>query len=266
MRIAVAGATGRMGRMLIEAVLNAEDATLVGALSRKGGPALSQDAGAFVGKTTEVVITDDVDAVLASSDVLLDFTRPQGTLAYLEAARRHGVKMVIGTTGFDAGQLRLIEETARSTAIVFASSTSVSLNVTLQLIELAAKNFSKGYDIEVVEAHHRHKVDAPSGTALTIGETIADALGRNLAACAVFAREGVTGPRDPSTIGFSSIRGGDIVGEHTVLFIGEGERIEITHKTLNRLPYASGALRAARFLMKQASGLFDMQDVLLRCR
>ena len=264
MRIAVAGATGRMGRMLIEAVLAADGTTLVGALSKDGGYALGQDAGAFIGKATGVAITADIDTVLSASDVLLDFTRPSGTLAYLEAAKRHGVKMVIGTTGFDAEQLRLIEETARSTAIVFASSTSVSLNVTLQLIELAAKNFSKGYDIEVVEAHHRHKVDAPSGTALTIGETIADALGRNLADCAVFAREGMTGARDSSTIGFSSIRGGDIVGEHTVLFIGEGERIEITHKTLNRLPYVNGALRAARFLMKQESGLFDMQDVLRR--
>jgi 4-hydroxy-tetrahydrodipicolinate reductase len=253
-----------MGKALIEAVLAADDMTLVGALSRDGGCALGQDAGSFIGKATGVAITADIDSVLSAADVLLDFTRPRGTLAYLEAAKRHGVKMVIGTTGFNAEQLRLIEETASSTAIVFASSTSVSLNVTLQLIGLAAKNFSSGYDIEVVEAHHRHKVDAPSGTALTIGETIADALGRNLADCAVFTREGVTGARDPSTIGFSSIRGGDIVGEHTVLFIGEGERIEITHRTLNRLPYVSGALRAAGFLMKQESGLFDMQDVLPR--
>ncbi len=253
-----------MGRALIEAILAADDATLAGALSSAGGSAVGQDAGAFIGKETGVAITADIDTVLSASDVLLDFTRPQGTLAYLEAAKRHRVKMVIGTTGFNAEELRLIEETATHTAIVFASSTSVSLNVTLELVRLAAKHFSEGYDIEVVEAHHRHKVDAPSGTALTIGETIADALGRKLADCAVFTRDGVTGPRDPSTIGFSSIRGGDIVGEHTVLFIGEGERIEITHKTLNRLPYVSGALRAARFLMKQESGLFDMQDVLRR--
>ncbi|MFM0414989.1 4-hydroxy-tetrahydrodipicolinate reductase [Paraburkholderia aromaticivorans] len=262
MRIAVAGATGRMGRMLIEAVLNADDATLVGALSKERGSALGQDAGAFIGKTTGVVITDDVDAVLALSDVLLDFTRPQGTLAYLKAAQRHGVKMVIGTTGFDAAQLDLITEASKSIAVMFASSTSASLNVTLQLIALAARNFSEGYDIEVVEAHHRYKVDAPSGTALTIGETIADALGRKLADCAVYAREGATGERAPSTIGFSSIRGGDIVGEHTVLFIGDGERIEITHKTLNRSPYVSGALRAARYLMGFDAGLFDMHDVL----
>lgn len=262
MRIAVAGATGRMGRMLIEAVLNAEDATLAGALGRKGGPNVGQDAGAFAGKSTGVVITDDIDAVLATSDVLLDFTRPQGTLAYLEGVQRHGVKMVVGTTGFDATQLSLIKAASNTIAVMFASSTSASLNVTLQLIDLAARNFSQGYDIEVVEAHHRYKVDAPSGTALTIGETIAAALGRNLTDCAVYGRQGVTGERNPSTIGFSAIRGGDIVGEHTVLFIGDGERIEITHKTVNRAPYVSGALRAARFLMQQKSGLFDMQDVL----
>ncbi|MBN3760683.1 4-hydroxy-tetrahydrodipicolinate reductase [Burkholderia sp. Ac-20365] len=262
MRIAVAGATGRMGRMLIDAVLNASDATLVGALSKEGGYALGQDAGAFVGKTTGVVISNDADAVLSSSDVLLDFTRPEGTLAYLDVAQRHSVKMVIGTTGFDAAQLDLIQAASKKIAVMFASSTSASLNVTLRLIELAAKNFAEGYDIEIVEAHHRYKVDAPSGTALTIGETIATALGHNLADRAVFAREGMTGPRVPSTIGFSAIRGGDIVGEHAVLFIGDGERIEITHKTLNRLPYVSGAMRAARFLMGRDSGLFDMGDVL----
>ncbi|RZF23857.1 4-hydroxy-tetrahydrodipicolinate reductase [Paraburkholderia sp. UYCP14C] len=262
MRIAVAGATGRMGRMLIEAVLGAGDATLAGALSKSGGAALGRDAGAFAGKATGIAITDDIDTVLASCDVLLDFTRPQGTLAYLSAAQRHKVKMVIGTTGFDAAGLDVIREAAKNTAIVLASSTSVSLNVTLGLIELAARNFSQGYDIEVVEAHHRHKVDAPSGTALTIGETIANALGRKLSECAVYAREGVTGPRASSSIGFSAIRGGDIVGEHTVLFIGDGERIEIRHETLNRWPYANGALRAARFLMGRDAGLFDMHDIL----
>ncbi|MEM5369272.1 4-hydroxy-tetrahydrodipicolinate reductase [Paraburkholderia azotifigens] len=262
MKIAVAGATGRMGQMLIEAVLNAEDAILVGALSREGSPSLGQDAGTFVGKTTGIAITDDVDAALASCDVLLDFTRPQATLAYLEAAQRHGVKMVIGTTGFDAAQLDLIKAASNTIGVMFASSTSASLNVTLELIERAAKSFSQGYDIEIIEAHHRYKVDAPSGTALTIGETVAAAVGRNLADCAVYGRQGVTGKRDSSTIGFSAIRGGDIVGEHTVMFIGDGERIEVTHKTLNRLPYVRGALRAARFLMEQKSGLFDMHDVL----
>lgn len=251
-----------MGRMLIEAVLNTDDATLVGALSKAGGSALGQDAGAFIGKKTGVVTTDDIDAALASSDVLLDFTRPQGTLTYLDAAQRHGVKMVIGTTGFDASQMDLITDASKSIAVMFASSTSASLNVTLRLIEFAARNFSSGYDIEVVEAHHRYKVDAPSGTALTIGETIADALGRKLADCAAYARDGITGERDPSAIGFSSIRGGDIVGEHTVLFIGDGERIEINHKTLSRVPYVNGAMRAARFLMGRNAGLFDMHDVL----
>lgn len=262
MNIAVGGATGRMGRMLVEAVFNAGDMTLVGALSKGGGGALGQDAGAFLGKATGVVITDDIDAVLASADVVLDFTRPTGTLAYLGAAQRLGVKMVIGTTGFDAAQLEVIRAASKNIAVMLASSTSASVNATLQLIGLAAENFSCGYDIEVIEAHHRYKVDAPSGTALAIGAAIAAALGRSLDDCAVYGRHGVTGTRDPSTIGFSAIRGGDIVGEHTVLFIGEGERIEITHKTLNRLPYVRGALRAARFLMNEERGLFDMHDVL----
>ena len=262
MKIAVAGATGRMGRLLVEAAFNAQDATLVGALSKAGDGGVGQDAGAFFGHATGVVITDDMDAVLESADVLIDFTRPQGTLAYLGAAQRHGVKMVIGTTGFDAAELDLIRAASKSLAVMLAPSTSASLNATLQLIALAAKNFSRGYDVEVVEAHHRYKVDAPSGTALAIGEAIAAALGRNLDDCAVYDRHGVTGAREPSTIGFSAIRGGDIVGEHTVLFIGEGEQIKIAHKTLNRLPYVRGALLAARFLMDKDSGLFDMQDVL----
>jgi 4-hydroxy-tetrahydrodipicolinate reductase len=193
---------------------------------------------------------------------LIDFTRPEATLLHLEAARRHGVKLIVGTTGFSAEQKAALQEASREVAMVVAPNMSVGVNVTFKLLDLAARYLSTGYDIEVIEAHHRHKVDAPSGTALKMGEVLAQALGRNLSECAVYGREGITGERDPSTIGFSTIRGGDIVGDHTVLFAGTGERIEITHKSSSRASYAQGALRAARFLATQAHGCFDMQDVL----
>jgi 4-hydroxy-tetrahydrodipicolinate reductase len=262
MKIAVAGASGRMGHMLIETVLNESDATLSGALDRAGTPQLGQDAGAFLGKLTGVVLSDNIDGVLAQSDYLIDFTRPEGTMAHLEAAVRHGVKLVVGTTGFDEAQKTRLRAAADKIGIVFSANMSVGVNVTLKLLEMAARQFDKGYDIEIVEAHHRHKVDAPSGTALMMGEVVANALGRKLEDCAVYGREGVTGERDPSTIGFAAIRGGDIVGDHTVLFAGIGERIEITHKSASRLSYAQGALRAVRFLEGRESGLYDMQDVL----
>jgi 4-hydroxy-tetrahydrodipicolinate reductase len=262
MKIAIAGASGRMGRMLIETVLNDPDATLSGALDRAGTPQLGEDAGAFLGKNTGVILTDDIERVFADSDVLIDFTRPEGTLVHLEAALRHGVKMVIGTTGFSDAQKAQLRAAGEKIGIVFAANMSVGVNVTLKLLEYAAKHFAQGYDIEIIEAHHRHKVDAPSGTALAMGETIANALGRDLKECAVYGREGVTGERDPSTIGFAAIRGGDIVGDHTVLFAGIGERVEITHKSSNRLSYAQGSLRAAQFLANRERGMFDMQDVL----
>ena len=262
MKIAIAGASGRMGRMLIETVLNESDAELVGALDRPGAPELGQDAGAFLGKTTGVVLTDDIERVFADADFLIDFTRPEGTLVHLEAAVRHNVKMIIGTTGFDDAQKAQLRAAGEKIAIVFAPNMSIGVNVTMKLLEFAAKQFAQGYDIEIIEAHHRHKVDAPSGTALAMGEVVAKALGRDLKDCAVYGREGVTGERDPSTIGFAAIRGGDIVGDHTVLFAGIGERIEITHKSANRLSYAQGALRAARFLASRDTGFFDMQDVL----
>lgn len=262
MKIAIAGASGRMGRMLIETVLNESDAELVGALDRPGAPELGQDAGAFLGKTTGVVLTDDIERVFADADFLIDFTRPEGTLLHLEAAVRHNVKMIIGTTGFDDAQKAQLRAAGEKIAIVFAPNMSIGVNVTMKLLEFAAKQFAQGYDIEIIEAHHRHKVDAPSGTALAMGEVVAKALGRDLKDCAVYGREGVTGERDPSTIGFAAIRGGDIVGDHTVLFAGIGERIEITHKSANRLSYAQGALRAARFLAGRDTGFFDMQDVL----
>jgi 4-hydroxy-tetrahydrodipicolinate reductase len=262
LRIAIAGASGRMGRMLIEAVLAAPDCALAGALDVPGSPALGQDAGAFAGCATGVAITSDLSAGLAQAQVLIDFTRPEGTLAHLAACRALGVKAVIGTTGFSADQKAQITAHAASTAIMMAPNMSVGVNVVLKLLDQAARALNTGYDIEVIEAHHRHKIDAPSGTALKMGEVLASALGRDLKDCAVYGREGVTGERDPSTIGFATIRGGDIVGDHTVLFAGTGERIEISHKSSSRAGYAQGSLRAARFLAGRATGLFDMNDVL----
>jgi 4-hydroxy-tetrahydrodipicolinate reductase len=229
-----------MGRMLIDAINQSSDTVLAGQL----------DIGA------------DIASELAGADYLIDFTRPEGTLAHLEVCRRLGVKMVIGTTGFSDADRQLIEAASQHIAIVMAPNMSVGVNVTLKLLAMAAKAMSTGYDIEIIEAHHRHKVDAPSGTALKMGEVIADALGRDLKDCAVYAREGVTGERDPSSIGFATIRGGDIVGDHTVLFAGTGERIEITHKSSSRETYAQGSLRAVRYLASHQQGLFDMFDVL----
>ena len=261
-RVAVAGASGRMGRMLIEAIQGSGDCVLAGALDLPGSPGLGQDAAAFLGHTSGVLITDDLHAGLQGADVLIDFTRPEGTLAHLLVCSALGVKAVVGTTGFSGVQKADIAALAQKTAIVMAPNMSVGVNVTLKLLEMAAKALATGYDIEIIEAHHRHKVDAPSGTALKMGEVIAGALGRDLNDCAVYAREGVTGERDPSSIGFATIRGGDIVGDHTVLFAGTGERIEITHKSSSRATYAQGSLRAVRFLGNQPTGMFDMFDVL----
>ncbi|CAN5671741.1 4-hydroxy-tetrahydrodipicolinate reductase [soil metagenome] len=251
-----------MGRMLIEAVRNADDLELAGALAVAGGADVGTDASAFLGTNSGVAITSDLPAGLKNAQVLIDFTRPEGTLAHLAVCRELGVQAVIGTTGFSDAQKAEIAEIAKDIAIVMAPNMSVGVNVTFKLLEMAAKALSTGYDIEVIEAHHRHKIDAPSGTALKMGEVIAGALGRDLKDCAVYSREGVTGERDPSSIGFATIRGGDIVGDHTVLFAGTGERIEITHKSSSRATYAQGSLRAARFLATQKSGLFDMFDVL----
>jgi 4-hydroxy-tetrahydrodipicolinate reductase len=262
LKIAVAGASGRMGKMLVEAIAAAPDVQLSGALDVAASPALGQDAGAFLGRPAGVAITSSLAAALVGTRCLIDFTRPEGTLVHLAYCAEHGIAMVIGTTGFDDAGKAAIRAAAEKTAIVFAPNMSVGVNVTLKLLEMAAKSFAEGYDIEIVEAHHRHKVDAPSGTALKMGEVIAAALGRDLKQCAVYGREGVTGARDPSTIGFATIRGGDIVGDHTVLFAGDGERIEISHKSSSRVTYAHGALRAARFLADKTTGLYDMRDVL----
>jgi 4-hydroxy-tetrahydrodipicolinate reductase len=240
LKVAVTGASGRMGKMLIEAVQAAEDCTLH----------VTLDKG------------DDVRAGLAGADVLIDFTRPEATLAHLALCAELGVRAVVGTTGFDAAQKAEIARLAERTAIVFAPNMSVGVNVVLKLLDMAARAMNEGFDIEIVEAHHRNKVDAPSGTALQMGQVVADALGRDLKQCAVYGREGVTGVRDPSTIGFVTVRGGDIIGDHTVLFAGTGERIEISHKASSRAIYAQGSLRAARFLAGKKVGLFGMNDVL----
>jgi 4-hydroxy-tetrahydrodipicolinate reductase len=261
-RVAVAGASGRMGHMLIEAIRASVDCKLTGALDIPASPAIGNDAAAFLGHASGVPVSADVRAGLAHSSVLIDFTRPEGTLAHLKVCRDLGINAVIGTTGFTERQKADIADIARDIAIMMAPNMSVGVNVTLKLLQMAAKALATGYDIEVIEAHHRHKVDAPSGTALRMGEVIAEALGRDFKQSAVFTREGVTGERDPSTIGFSSIRGGDIVGDHTVLFAGTGERIEITHKSASRSTYAEGSLRAVRFLAGHKNGMFDMFDVL----
>ena len=261
-RVCVAGASGRMGQMLVEAVQNSGDCALTGALDIATSPAIGLDAGAFAGRNTGAKITADLSAGLSGSQVLIDFTRPEGTMEHLRACLAHQVNLVIGTTGFSDAQKAEIAEASKSIAIMMAPNMSVGVNVTLKLLEMAAKALSTGYDIEIIEAHHRHKIDAPSGTALKMGEVVATALGRDLKDCAVYAREGVTGERDPSSIGFATVRGGDIVGDHTVLFAGTGERIEITHKSSSRATYAQGSLRAVRFLAGKSSGLFDMFDVL----
>ena len=261
-KIAVAGASGRMGHMLIEAIRAADDCELGGALDIAASAAIGQDASAFLGHPSGVVITADLRAGLAHSRTLIDFTRPEGTLAHLKVCRELGVSAVIGTTGFTEAQKAEIAAAAKDIAIMMSPNMSVGVNVTLKLLDMAARALNPGYDIEIIETHHRHKVDAPSGTALKMGEVVAAALGRDLKGHAVFAREGLTGERDPLAIGFSAIRGGDIVGDHTVMFAGTGERIEITHKSSSRDSYAQGALRAVRFLSGQKPGLYDMFDVL----
>jgi 4-hydroxy-tetrahydrodipicolinate reductase len=261
MRIAVAGASGKMGRMLIESIDQAPDLTLTVALDQTGNPHIGQDAGATLGIDTGVKISDDL-AQLANADCLIDFTRPEGTLVHLAACLKHQTKMIIGTTGFDDDGKAAITRAAETIAVVFAPNMSVGVNATLKLLEVAAHILNSGYDVEVFEAHHRHKVDAPSGTALKMGEVIAQAWDKPLNDIATWARHGHTGEREDGHIGFSVVRGGDIVGDHTVYFCGTGERIEITHRSSSRATYAQGSLRATRFVKNKPNGLFDMQDVL----
>ena len=262
LRIAVAGASGRMGRMLVEAIQNSKDCMLTAALDLPGSPALGSDAAAFLGQSSGALIESDLRSALSKADFLIDFTRPEGTLEHLAVCAELGVKVVIGTTGFSDAQKTQIAAYAQKTAIMLAPNMSVGVNVTLKLLEMAAKALDTGYDIEIVEAHHKHKVDAPSGTAIKMGEVIAEAQGTKLEDRAVYERFGHTGERKENTIGFATVRGGDIVGDHTVLFAGIGERIEVTHKSSSRATYAQGALRAVRFLAAHETGMFDMFDVL----
>lgn len=262
MRIAVVGAHGRMGRMLIEATLKDEGAVLVAAFDRPGSPAIGKTAGELVGMPCDVLVSDDFAGEIGKADCLIDFTRPEGTLEHLHLCRKNGVAIVIGTTGFEPEGKAAIAEAAKDIPVVFAPNMAVGVNVVFKLLDMAARVLNEGYDIEIVEAHHKHKIDAPSGTALRMGEVMAAALGRDLKECAIYGREGVTGERDPSTIGFATVRGGDIVGDHNVMFCGTGERLEIVHRAGSRMPYALGSLRAARFLAGRKCGLYDMQDVL----
>ena len=261
LKIAIAGAGGRMGRTLIETVTQAAGCELHAALEHAGSPLLGTSAAALVPGAGDVKLTADLKSALSGADVLIDFTRPEGTLAHLAVCRELGVNLVVGTTGFSDAEKQLLLAGGADIGMVFAPNMSVGVNLTFKLLEIAAKVLATGYDIEIVEMHHRHKIDAPSGTALRMGEVVADAIGRDLKECAVYGREGVTGERDPSTIGFATMRGGDVVGDHTVVFAGIGERVEITHKASSRATFAQGAVRAARYLAGR-KGVFDMQDVL----
>lgn len=262
-RIAVVGATGRMGQCLIEAAATAANTELTVAVSRPESQSVGRDAGEVAGiGRVGVQVSDSLGEVLDRFDVLIDFTRPEASLQYLEICRQAGRKMVIGTTGYSSEQRALIAEAAWDMAIVLAPNMSVGVNLSLKLLEMAARVMGEDTDIEIIEAHHRNKIDAPSGTALRMGEVIAEKLGRDLESCAIYGREGNTGVRDRQTIGFSTIRAGDIVGEHTVMFADEGERIEITHKASSRMTFANGAIRAATWLNDRGNGLYDMQDVL----
>ena len=262
LRVAIAGASGRMGRALIEAVTASPDLALSGALDVAGGPEVGKDATEFLGKKSGVPVSADLRAGLGNADVLIDFTRPEGTLAHLAVCRELGVNAVVGTTGFSPAQKAEIAGHAEKIAIVMAPNMSVGVNVVMKLLEVAARALDQSYDIEIVETHHRLKVDAPSGTALQMGEVVAAARGTTLEADAVHARHGDTGARRSGSIGFASLRGGDIVGDHTVLFAGGGERIEITHRSSSRANYAQGSLRAARFLAGRKAGLYGMAQVL----
>ncbi len=263
MRVAITGASGRMGRNLIDAVNQTEGLTVTAAIERPESSLIGADAGELAGiGHLGISVVDSVESVVDEFDVLIDFTVPVATIHNLDVCIEHDKKIVIGTTGFDQAGLDSIDRAAESIAVLFAANYSVGVNLCLKLLKQAAEVLNDDYDVEVIEGHHRHKIDAPSGTALRMGEVVADALGRDLKTCAVYGREGITGTRDPKTIGFATIRAGDIVGDHTVLFATEGERVEITHKASSRMTFAKGAARACDWLMEKEKGLFDMQDVL----
>lgn len=262
-RIAISGAGGRMGRALVQAVVAAEGATLTAAIERPDSSLLGTDAGELAGVgALGVKVTDDLAAVTQDFDVLVDFTTPAATLAHIAICRKAGKKIVIGTTGLDEGQKSVLKSAANEIGVIYSGNYSIGVNVTLRLLELAAKTFGDTVDVEIIEAHHRHKVDAPSGTALMMGEAVAGALNRDLGKVAVFGRHGHTGARERESIGFQAIRGGDIVGDHNVMFIGDGERVEIRHVATSRLNFANGAVRAACWVAARPLGLYDMRDVL----
>ena len=262
-RIAVMGAAGRMGKILIEAVGQNSATTLTAAIDRPDSSLIGADVGELAGVgRLGVTLVGDLAEVIDQFDVLIDFTHPTVTLQNLKVCQAHGKAMVIGTTGFSSDEKLVLEEAAKSTPIVFAANYSVGVNLCLKLLDMAARVLGDDVDIEIIEAHHRHKVDAPSGTALRMGEVVANALGRDLEKVAVYGREGQTGARERETIGFATVRAGDVVGDHTVLFASEGERVEITHKASSRMTFAAGAVRAAVWLKAQDAGLYDMQDVL----
>jgi 4-hydroxy-tetrahydrodipicolinate reductase len=262
-RIAVVGATGRMGLCLIKAVFLHDKTKLTVAITRTESDAIGKDAGILAGiGFLDINVSDDLNEKLNDFDVLIDFTRPEISMKYIEICRKAGKKIVIGTTGYNDTQKAEIAQAAKEISIVFAPNMSVGVNLSLKLLEMAAKVMGDYTDIEIIEAHHRHKVDAPSGTALKMGEVVAKTLGRDLETCAIYGREGNTGERNNKTIGFSTIRAGDIVGEHTVMFADDGERLEITHKATSRMTFSNGAIRAATWLVEKENGLFNMQDVL----
>lgn len=262
LNIVIAGANGRMGRCLLESVLESDSTRLHAALVRPGYPLLGQDAGSLIGRTTHILLDDNLDRALDGADVLIDFTHPSHTQHHLSACEQYNVAIVIGTTGLDEVSKAAIQRSASSIPIVFSPNFSIGVNLTFTLLDIAARVLKEGYDIEIIETHHRFKIDAPSGTARKMGEIVANALGRDLNECAVYGREGITGEREANTIGFATIRGGDVVGDHTVLFAALGERIEITHKAGSRSTFANGAIRAACWLANKPHGLYTMQDVL----
>ncbi len=263
LRLGINGAGGRMGKTLVRACMEDDQVCLGGAFEAPSADSIGSDAGEIAGTgRTGVIIRDDPQACHADFEILVDFTVPECTMQSLEICREHGKSMVIGTTGLDARQKLRLQEAARDISIVFAPNMSTGVNLCLQLLQVAARILGDEYDVEIIEAHHRHKVDAPSGTALRMGEVVAESLGRDLDECAVYGRHGHTGKRDTRTIGFETIRAGDIVGEHTVMFSGVGERVEITHRASSRMSFARGAMRAAAWLASQDPGLYDMQDVL----
>lgn len=262
-RIAICGASGRMGRALIQAIAATEGATLAAAIERPDSSLLGADAGELAGVgALGVKLVGSLDEVLADFDVVIDFSVPAATVANVALCSLHGKKIVIGTTGLNEAQKGALSAAAEQIGLVYSGNYSIGVNVSLKLLELAAKAFGETVDIEVIEAHHRHKVDAPSGTALMMGEAVAGALGRDLKEAAVYERHGHTGARERGTIGFQTIRGGDIVGDHNVMFIGEGERLEIRHVATSRMNFANGAVRAALWVAGQGKGLYNMQDVL----